>query len=84
MPVTQASILSQQQDLHEIVADYFSKVLPKPGRNYSATRRELLAVVRAVEHFHKYRLRTDHAVLIWQLRFKNLEAQVVSWIGSLH
>lgn len=32
---------------------YFTKTLFKAGKNYSVTRRELLAVVKTVEHFHK-------------------------------
>ena len=45
-------------------------LLSKPEKNYCATRKELLAIVRAVEHCHKYLygreflIRTDHAALI--------------------
>ena len=82
-------VLSQVQDGHEKVIGYFSKVLSKPERNYCVTRRELLAVVKSVEHFYKYLygrkflLRTDHAALKWLLQFKNPEGQVARWIGRL-
>src|ERR1700729_1521302 len=70
-------ILSQIQNGQEKVIAYFSKVLSKPERNYCVTRKELLAIVKTLEHFHKYLygqkflLRTDHASLKWLLQFKN-------------
>lgn len=82
-------VLSQMQDGHERVIGYFSKTLSKPERNYCVTRRELLAVVKSVEHFHKYLygrkflLRTDHASLTWLLKFKATEGQVARWIERL-
>ena len=51
------AVLSQVQDKEEKVIEYFSSVLSKPEKNYCATKKELLVIVRAVEHFHKY-LRT--------------------------
>ncbi len=83
------SVLSQMQDGQERVIAYFSKVLSKPERNYCVTRRELLAVIKSVEHFRKYLygrkflLRTDHSALVWLLRFKNPEGQVARWIERL-
>ena len=68
---------------------YFSKTLSKPERNYCVTRRELLALIKGVEHFYKYLygrkflLRTDHAALKWLLQFKNPEGQVARWIERL-
>lgn len=82
-------VLSQIQDGHERVISYFSKTLSKPERNYCVTRRELLAVVKSVEHFYKYLygrrflIRTDHAALKWLLQFKNPEGQVARWIERL-
>lgn len=72
-------VLAQIQNGQEKVIGYFSKVLSKPERNYSVTRRELLAVVKANEHFYKYLygrkflLRTDYASLQWLLKFRNPE-----------
>ncbi|CAF4847904.1 unnamed protein product [Pieris macdunnoughi] len=82
-------VLSQVKGEHEQVIAYFSKSLSKPERNYCVTRRELLAVVKTLQHFSKYllgrkfRLRTDHAALKWLLQFKNPEGQVARWIEQL-
>lgn len=62
-------ILSQQKDRNERVIGYFSKVLSEPECNFCVTKRELLAVVKSIEHFHKYLykrkflLKTDHSAL---------------------
>ncbi|CAK1579090.1 unnamed protein product [Parnassius mnemosyne] len=83
------SVLSQGNGDQEIVIAYFSKSLSKPERNYCVTRRELLAVVKSLQHFSKYllgrkfHLRTDHAALKWLLQFKNPEGQVARWIELL-
>ncbi|GFT17119.1 retrovirus-related Pol polyprotein from transposon 17.6 [Trichonephila clavipes] len=80
------TVLSQEIDGQEHVIAYFSKCLSKPERNYCMTRKELLAIVKAVEHFHPYLygrrflLRTDHASLTWLLNFKNSEGQIARWI----
>ncbi|UYV75275.1 K02A2.6-like [Cordylochernes scorpioides] len=82
-------VLSQVQDEDERVIEFFSRVLTKAERNYCATRKELLAIVKAVEHFHKYLygqnflIRTDHAALTWLLRMKNPEGQVARWLEKL-
>lgn len=83
------AVLSQESEGREQVIAYFSKVLSKPEKNYCVTRRELLAVVKAVKHFHKYLygqrfvLRTDHASLRWLFQFKNPEGQVARWLQQL-
>ncbi|CAK1591631.1 unnamed protein product [Parnassius mnemosyne] len=82
-------VLSLRNGDQKIVIAYFSKSLSKPERNYCVTRRELLAVVKSLQHFSKYLLgrkfylRTDHAALKWLLQFKNPEGQVARWIELL-
>jgi hypothetical protein len=72
-------VLSQVQDGQERVIAYCSKTLNNAEINYCITRRELLAIVRTIEHFHKYlyrqefHLRTNHSALTWLMSFKNLE-----------
>jgi len=67
------------------VVAYYSKVLSAPEKNYCTTRRELLAVVKVVKHFRPYlygrtfRLRTDHASLIWLCRRAEPSSQVARW-----
>ena len=46
------AVLSQVQDKEEKVIESFISLLSKSEKNYCATRKELLAIVRAVEHFH--------------------------------
>ena len=65
-----AVLLQVQQEKERVIA-YYSKTLAPAKRNYCVTRRELLAVVKAVKHFRSYlygqrfKLRMDHASLMW-------------------
>ncbi|GFW18190.1 retrovirus-related Pol polyprotein from transposon 17.6 [Trichonephila clavipes] len=83
------AVLSQDIDGQECVIAYFRKCLSKPERNYCVSRKELLAIVNAVEHFHPYLyggrflLRTDHVSLNWLLNFKNPEGQIARWLQRL-
>lgn len=83
------AVLSQEQSGEQRVVAYYSSCLSKPERNYCVTRRELLAIVKATEHFHHYlygqnfELRTDHAALRWLLNFKNVEGQLARWMERL-
>ncbi|UYV74060.1 K02A2.6-like [Cordylochernes scorpioides] len=83
------TVLSQVRDGDERVIEFFSRVLTKAERNYCATRKKLLAIVKAVEHFHEYLygqnflIRTDHAALMWLLRIKNPEDQVARLLEKL-
>lgn len=83
------AVLSQVQDGQERVVAYFSKTLNRAERNYCTTRKELLAIVKAVSHFHCYIygqeviVRTDHGALTWLLSFKNVEGQMARWLERL-
>ncbi|KAJ8369428.1 hypothetical protein SKAU_G00094560 [Synaphobranchus kaupii] len=78
----------EDEDGERVVA-YYRRALEKVERNYCITRRELLAVVRALHHFRPYLqgshflLRTDHASLTWLLNFKDPEGQVARWLEQL-
>lgn len=69
------AVLSQVHEDGEHVA-YFSRCLSKHERQYCITKKELLAVVEAIKHFHyylfgtKFLVRTDHGALSWLRRFK--------------
>ena len=83
------AVLSQLQDGHKKVISYYSSSLSKAEKNYCATRRELLAVIKAVRRFHPYlygrpfKLRTDHAALRWLLNFRCSEGQTARWLEKL-
>ena len=83
------AVLSQWQGDQERVIAYYSRTLNPPEKQYCATRRELLTVVQAVQHFHAYlydghfAIRANHAALKWLLSFKNPEGQVARWIQRL-
>ena len=83
------AVLSQLQDGEEKVISYLSKSLSRSEREYCTTRKELLAVVITVKHFHHYLIgqqftvRTDHGSLQWPMRFKNCEGQIARWIETL-
>jgi len=82
-------VLSKVQDGREVVVAYYCKALSAPEKNYCTTRRELLAVVKAVKHFRPYlygrmfRLRTDHASLIRPCRRAEPSSQVARWLEIL-
>lgn len=83
------AVLSQMQEGCEKVVCYFSKAFSGPQRKYCVTRRELLAIVLSIKHFHhylygrKFTVRTDHGALRWLLHFKNPEGQMARWLEIL-
>ncbi|GBM51782.1 Retrovirus-related Pol polyprotein from transposon 297 [Araneus ventricosus] len=83
------AVLLQKIRNEECVIVYFSKSLGKPERNYCVMRKELLAIVKSIEHFHhflyrrKFLLRTDYASLRWLLNFREPEGQIARWIQRL-
>lgn len=83
------AVLSQVKDGREHVVAYYSAKFSRPERNYCVTRKELLAVVRSLEHFHPYlygaefTVRTDHAALQWLKTLKVPEGQLARWLGRL-
>ena len=73
------AVLAQVQDDLEKAICYASKALSKSQTKYSATRRELLAIVTFTRHFRHYLLGrkftivTDHRALQWLHKFKDPE-----------
>ena len=83
-------VLSQVNDSgKEQVIAYASSTLTKAQRNYSTTRKELLAVVTFVERFRHYlavkpfTLRTDHSSLRWLHNFHEPTGQLARWLERL-
>ena len=83
------AVLSQVQDGKEHVIAYAARALSKAERNYSTTRKELLALVWGMEHFETYLYgrqflaRTDHSALQWLKNFKSPRGQVARWLERL-
>lgn len=78
-------MLTQKFDDAEHPIAYVSRSLSKAERNYSATEREALAVIFAVEKFQAYlgprhfTVITDHASLKWFMRLENPTGRLVRW-----
>ncbi|KAK7884629.1 hypothetical protein WMY93_027752 [Mugilogobius chulae] len=87
--VGMGAVLSQLRPEGEKVVAYFSKTFNKAERRYCVTRRELLAIVRAIGHFRYYlcglpfTIRTDHSALQWLMSFKEPEGQIARWLEEL-
>ena len=83
------AILSQVQNGEERVIAYYSKMLSREERNYCVTRRELVAIVKALKHFRphlygkEFMVRTDHASLAWLLRIPHPTGQLARWIEAM-
>jgi len=83
------AVLSQIIDGKERVIAYASRTYNRAEQNYCTTRKELLAVVYFIGYFRQYllgrhfRLRTDHAALLWLRRTPNLVGQEARWLEKL-
>jgi len=86
---TIGAVLSQQQDGAERVIAYASRSLDKRERNYCVTRKELLAVVHFLRYFKQYllgrqfRVRTDHAALMWLKKTPDPIGQQARWLEQM-
>ncbi len=64
-------VLLQVKEGKEYVLAYYNAKFSKPERNYCVTRKELLAIVRNLAHFHSYLygakfvIQTDDTALQW-------------------
>ena len=84
------AVLHQLQNGEEKVIGYYSRCLKNPERKYCTTRKELVAVVSAVTHFHHYLygrefvVRTDHSSLRWLMNFRNTgQGQLARFLETL-
>ena len=82
-------VLSQMQDGVERVLAFASRSLSSPERNYSITRKELLAVIFGLKRFRQYLIgrkfivRTDHSALQWLRRTPEPIAQAGRWLAIM-
>ena len=83
------AVLLQEQDGVQRVIAYGSHRLSRSQRNYSTTKKELLACVTFVQEFSHYlvgrtfQLRTDHSSLQWLLNFRNPTGMLARWMEIL-
>jgi len=87
--VAVGAVLSQRVDGIERPIAFFSRVMNVTQRNYCTTRRELLVVICALQHFRHYLLgtkiilRTDNHSLKWLQTFKRPEGILARWVETL-
>ena len=68
---------------------FVARSLTKSERNYGTTKRELLAIVLALQKFHTYLwgrhliLRTDHKALVFIHTQKDLNAMLTNWFDTI-
>jgi len=79
-------VLGQRRDKKPMVIYYASKTLDEAQQNYTTMEKELLAVVYAMEKFYPYLLcykvimYTDHFVLKYLLKKKDVKPRLIRWI----
>lgn len=80
---------SSRRRMIKCVAEYYSQKFTPSERNYCITKKESLAVVKSLEHFHLYlygvrfTVKTDHTVLQWLKMLKIPGEQLARWTGKL-
>jgi hypothetical protein len=78
--------LGQTEDKMHYAISYVSKTLSGPQLNYATTKKELLAIVFAVDKFRSYLVGakvvvyTDHAALKYLLIKKDAKPRLIRWI----
>ena len=83
------AVLLQEQDGEQRVISFSSHRLSRAQRNYSTTKKELLACVTFVQEFSHYLkgkrffLRTDHSSLQWLINFRNPSGMLARWMEVL-
>jgi hypothetical protein len=80
------AVLGQTKDSKHNAIAYASKTLTGAQLNYATTKKELLAVVFAIDKFQSYLVGakvivfTDHATLKYLLTKKDVKPQLIYWI----
>lgn len=79
------AVLSQHNEIGEVVVAYGSRALTSQEQKYSATERECLAVIWAIERFRpyvegtKFTVITDHYSLLWLNNLKDPQGRLARW-----
>ena len=83
------AVLFQHYDDKDHYVAFISKSLNKSQLNYSATKRELLAIVFALQRLRQYlygarfELRTDHRALTFMFTQKHINFMLLDWLDVL-
>ena len=83
------AVLAKVQNGKERAICYASKAFSKSQTNYSATKRELSAIVTFTRHFNHYllgrkiKIVIDHRALQWLHNFKDLDGLTARWLEKL-
>ena len=83
------AVLAQVQDGKERAICHASKTFSKSQTNYSATKRELLAIIIFTRHFKhyllgtKFKIVTDKCALQWLHNFKDPDGLTARWLEKL-
>ena len=83
------AVLLQKDGNGERAVAFDSKSLSKSQKQYSVTKKELLAAVTFVQQFRhyllgrKFTLRTDHSSLQWLVNFRNPDGLLARWLEIL-
>ena len=83
------AVLAQVQDGKKRAICYAFKTFSKSQTNYSATKRELLAIVKFTRHFkhyllgRKFKIVTDHRAPQWLHNFKDPDGLTVRWLEKI-
>jgi hypothetical protein len=80
------AVLSQSKDKKHYAIPYASKTLTEPQLNYATMKKELLAVIFAIEKFRSYLVSAkvivyiDYAALKYLLTKKDAKPRLIRWI----
>jgi hypothetical protein len=84
------AVLAQKDDNgHERVIAYASRVLTPAETHYTVTEKECLAIIWATKHFHtflqgsSFSIVTDHEAIPWLKTHKNPKGRLARWIIHL-
>ena len=80
------AVLGQREGGKPYVVYYASKTLNEAQRNYTTTKKELLAVVYALDKFRAYLVGSDiiifmdHSALKYLVTKQNAKARLIKWV----
>ena len=80
------AVLGQRVEGKPYVVYYVSKTLNEAQRNYTTTKKELLAMVYALDKFRSYLIGSDiviftyHSTLKYLLTKQNSKARLIRWV----